>query len=139
MSAAVLYTPAVLALATDLARWPFNPALPLAGEARSPTCGSSIALGLSCDGGGRIANVGIRAQACAIGQAAAALFAEAAPGRSRADIADTHAALTRWLGGEDEMPDWPDLAAITAARGYPARHGAILLPWTAALAALPTG
>lgn len=136
---AVLYTPAVLGLAIDLARWPLDPEFALTGEARSTTCGSSIVMGLSCDGDDRINNVGVRAQACAIGQAAAALFAEAAPGRSRTDIADAHAALTRWLGGADELPDWPGLATIAPAQAYPARHGAIVLPWTAALAALPTG
>jgi len=47
--------------------------------------------------------------------------------------------MAAWLGGAGQMPDWPGLAAIAAARDYPARHGAILLPWRAALDALPPG
>jgi hypothetical protein len=34
------------------------------------------------------------------------------------------------------MPDWPGLAAIAPAREFPGRHGAIMLPWTAARDAL---
>jgi hypothetical protein len=34
------------------------------------------------------------------------------------------------------MPDWPGIALLRRARDYPGRHGAILLAWDAALAAL---
>ena len=39
----------------------------------------------------------MKAQACAIGQASAAIFAEAAIGRTRAELAQSHAALQAWL------------------------------------------
>lgn len=132
----VLYTPEVLAAATGLAAWPWDESLGLRGEARSRTCGSVVALGIDGDARGRIAALGIRAQACAIGQAAAAAFAAAAIGRDRAAIASARAALGRWLAGEGDLPDWPGLAVIAAARDYPARHGAVVLAWDAALAAL---
>jgi len=138
-AAARLYTPEVLALATSLAAHPFDPAMPFTGEARSPSCGSALALSLRLDEGGRIAALGLRPQACAIGQAAAALFAAGAAGRSRTEIAAAETAIAAWLGGSAGQPDWPGLAAIAAARAYPARHGAILLPWRAALDALPPG
>jgi NifU-like protein involved in Fe-S cluster formation len=134
-SSAALYTPQVLALATSLARFPLDEALPLRGAARSPTCGSSIELGLSCDSSGAIAQLGLRAHACAIGQAAAAVFAEAAAGHDAATIKSGEAEIANWLEGGD-LPDWPNFSAIAAARAYPARHGAILLPWKASLAAL---
>ncbi|MGB7655476.1 MAG: iron-sulfur cluster assembly scaffold protein [Novosphingobium sp.] len=134
-SAAALYTNEVLSLATSLATWPLSDNLPLTGSARAPTCGSTIELGVALDAGHRIARIGLRARACAIGQAAAAIFAGAATGQSAQDLATAQAAIERWLeGGAD--PDWPGFAAITAARAYPARHGAILLPWRAALVAL---
>lgn len=137
-STAALYTPEVLGLATGLARIPLLDDLPLRGSARAPVCGSTIELGLVRDGEGRIAQIGLKAHACAIGQAAAALFAEAAPGRTRAELAESLTSLEQWLGDPGApLPDWPGLAAIAAARSYPARHGAILLPWKAALAALP--
>ena len=138
-SSAVLYTPEILALATGLSRFSWNETLQWHGEARSQTCGSTLRLGLACDADGRIAQVGVRAHACAIGQAAATLFAQGAQGADRARIATSEAAMVRWLAGTGSMPDWPDIAALDAARAYPARHGAILLAWRAALAALPSG
>jgi len=136
-SATRLYTPEVLALAASLAAHPFDPAMPFSGRARSPSCGSTLAISLALDETGRIAALGLRPQACAIGQASAAVFAAAAPGRTRAGIAAAEQALAAWLGGTGDLPDWPGLAAIVPARDYPARHGAILLPWRAALDALP--
>lgn len=131
-SAAKLYTPEVLALATGLAAFPWDAALPLQGEARSKSCGSTIALGLTLDAAGKVARVGLRSQACAIGQAAAAIFAQAAPGRDARAVAEADDAIAAWLAGEGDLPDWPGLAAIAPARDYPARHGAIRLAWQAA-------
>jgi NifU-like protein involved in Fe-S cluster formation len=137
-SAATLYTPEVLALAAGLAAHPWDDALALKGEARSKSCGSTIALGLSLDPAGRIDKLGLRAQACAIGQAAAALFAAAAPGRDAQQIRDADDAIATWLSGTGALPDWPGFIAIAAARDYPARHGAIRLAWQAARELLPT-
>lgn len=130
--ATVLYTPEVLVLATGLAAWPWDEGLPLKGSARSRSCGSTLSLGLELDGEGRIARIGLKPQACAIGQAAAAIFAAAAPGRDVQDIANAGDTIEAWLAGEGPMPGWPGLDAIAAARDYPARHGAILLAWRAA-------
>ncbi|WP_197410864.1 iron-sulfur cluster assembly scaffold protein [Novosphingobium sp. FSW06-99] len=133
---ATLYTPAILAAATGLSAWPWNDALPLQGSARSRTCGSTLTIGLALDDARRIAAIGIRAQACAIGQAAANAFAGHAMGQGRAQIAGIRAALTAWLAGESDLPEWPGLDVIAAARDYPSRHGAIVLAWDAALVAL---
>ena len=132
----VLYSPEILAAAVGLAEFPLDPALPLHGEARSRSCGSSLKLALSLDGQGRIASIGCRAQACAIGQAAAQIFLSAAPGRSLAEVSAERASLAGWLHAEGPIPDWPGIGLLDAAREYPARHGAILLAWDAALAAL---
>ena len=134
--AATLYTPAILAAATGLSAWPWNEALPLRGEARSRTCGSTLTLALALDAAGRIAEIGIRTHACAIGQAAAQVFAGHAGGQNRDDIARTRAALGAWLAGEGDLPNWPGLAVIAPAQAYPSRHGAIVLAWDAALEAL---
>lgn len=135
-TATTLYTPEVLALATGLAAFPLQADLPLVGSARAPVCGSTIAIGLALDGDGRIDRVGMKVQACAIGQAAAALFAKGAAQFGAPDIAGALAGLESWLGDDAPLPDWPGLEVIAAARAYPARHGAILLPWKAAIAAL---
>jgi NifU-like protein involved in Fe-S cluster formation len=132
-SGAVLYTPEVLGLATGLAAYRLDDALPLRADARSRSCGSTLTLGLELDRTGRIARVGLRSQACAIGQASAAIFARGAQGRSAEEIVATAHAIARWIAGEDAMPEWVGLSLIAAARDYPGRHGALMLPWTAAL------
>ncbi|MDL2351916.1 MAG: iron-sulfur cluster assembly scaffold protein [Pseudomonadota bacterium] len=135
MTSATLYNAEVLGLATSLAQFPLTPDLPLRGSARALTCGSTIQLGLACDETGRIANVGLRAQACAIGQAAAAIFASAATGKDRGELEVAVTEIEQWLAG-GALPQWAGVSVIAAARDYPARHGAILLAWRAALVAL---
>ncbi|WP_421838235.1 iron-sulfur cluster assembly scaffold protein [Novosphingobium sp.] len=134
--ARTLYTPEILGAATALAGFAWDESLPLRGEARSRRCGSTLALGLAVDAEGRISALGLRPHACAIGQAAAFAFASAAKGRSREQIAEARRALADWLAGTGDRPDWPGIALVEPALGYPARHGAIMLAWDAALAAL---
>ena len=131
-----LYTREVLALATSLCQWPQGPDLPLGGTARSATCGSVVGITLAVDERGQIARIGLSTQACAIGQACAALFAASAAGRDEDSVRAGLEAIRHWLKDGGDLPDWPGLAAIAAARDYPARHGAITLAWEAALAAL---
>ena len=134
-----LYTPAVLALATGLAAYPLTDDLPLRAEARSRTCGSEVALGLALTADGTIARIGMQVRACAIGQASAALLAQYAQERSPGALAATLAALESWLAGDGDLPDWPGLDLLAPARDHPARHSALLLPWTAASKALSSG
>jgi NifU-like protein involved in Fe-S cluster formation len=131
-----LYTPELLALAVALAEYPPEAALPLHGEARSKSCGSTLRIDLAVDNERRIKGLGLQVRACAVGQASAAIFAGAATGREFTEIEASHEALLAWLAGSGDLPDWPGLEAIAAARDYPARHGAIMLPWTAARDAL---
>lgn len=135
MSATVLYTPDVLGLAIQLARYPLTEDLPLRAEARSKSCGSTILLGLSIKDGA-IDGVGLRSQACAIGQASAALFAAGAGGIETRRILAMRNAVATWLAGKAPLPQWPGIEIIAAAKHYPARHGAVMLPWDAALKAL---
>lgn len=134
--ARTLYTPEILGAATALASFAWDESLPLRGDARSRRCGSTLSLGLAVDGEGRIIGLGLRAHACAIGQAAAYAFASAANGRCREDIAQARASLADWLAGSGTMPDWPGIVLVEPALAYPARHDAIMLAWDAALAAL---
>ena len=132
----MLYSPEILAAAVRLADYPLDAALPLAGEARSRSCGSTLALRLELDGSGRISAIGCRAQACAVGQASAAVFLAHAIGRTRSELVAARDALEAWLTDDAPRPDWPGMALLDPARAYSARHGAILLAWDAALAAL---
>jgi NifU-like protein involved in Fe-S cluster formation len=130
---APLYNREILALAVALAGFPRLEASSHSGELRAPLCGSRVALDLDIGRDGRIVRVGLGVDACALGQAAATLFARGAVGKSPADLAAGHRALAAWLGGAmDVPPDWPDMAVLAPARDYPARHAAILLPFALA-------
>lgn len=133
---AVLYTPRILALAVELADYPLLPELDRRGAAQSRICGSRIEFGAGLDGDGRIACVGARVSACAIGQAAAALFLRAAAGHDAAELERAEREVEAWLGSDGPLPGWPDIAELQAARAHAGRHGAILLPWRAARDAL---
>lgn len=133
---AKLYTPAMLALATELAAYPLAGDLPHRAEARSRSCGSVMALGMALDSDGRVARIGMRVSACAIGQASATLLARSVVGADAHTITATHDGLTHWLADEGDLPDWPGLDLLVPARAHPGRHGALILPWTAASLAL---
>lgn len=130
-----LYTPQMLGLAVELAQFPLRPDLFLRGEARSRSCGSTVELGFALDGA-TVSELGLRVTACAVGQAAAAIFARSARGMTQRQIADAQDSIAAWLSGPEQMPDWPDIGTLEPARAYPGRHAAILLPWKAAIAAL---
>jgi NifU-like protein involved in Fe-S cluster formation len=106
-------------------------------EVRSPTCGSLIRIAVQLDGDRRIVAVSQQVQACAFGQASAALVERHAIGRNRADITAATVALSRWLARQrDDAGEWPGLDALEPARTRVGRHGAILLPFRALQSAL---
>lgn len=121
-----------------LADYPWDKTLPLQGAARSRSCGSAIELALSTDATGTVDRIALRPHACAVGQAAASVFARAVQGRNRADLSAARDAIQQWLAGEGPQPDWPEIGLLAPAVSYPARHAAILLAWDAALDALAT-
>lgn len=136
LRAGALYSPALLGLAVELADYPLTDELALRGEARSRSCGSTLALGCTTDADGAIAAVGMRVSACAVGQASAAIFAREAHGRDAAALERSLTGVEGWLAGTAERPAWPGLEALDPALPHPGRHEAIRLPWRAALAAL---
>ena len=106
-------------------------------EVRSPTCGSTITITVHLDDERRILAVSQQVQACAFGQASAALVELHAGGRNHAEIADAMVTLSRWLAQErDDAGEWPGIVALEPARSRAGRHGAILLPFRALLAAM---
>jgi len=133
---APLYTTEILRLAASLAEPRELEREDGSAEVRSPTCGSRISLSLTLDSGGCVQALSQRVHACAFGQASAALMEQGAAGRSRAEIDAALAELGYWLGGEDQLPGWPNMAALAPARSRKSRHGAILLPFRALVAAI---
>ena len=106
-------------------------------ELRSPTCGSTITIAVQLDGDRRVERLSMKVQACAFGQASAALVNQHSVGRAHDEIAEALVIISRWLAEEqDEAGDWPGIVALEPARPRKARHGAILLPFRALLAAI---
>ena len=128
-----LYTRDILRLAASVAPFAALPRTDGAAELRSPTCGSRIRVAVTLEDG-RVTALAQKVEACAFGQAAAALMADAAPGRDLADARAALAGVEAWLGGDDGAA--PFLAPLNPARSRPGRHGAMLLPFRALVAAL---
>ena len=108
-------------------------------QLRSPTCGSTVQTDVELDGEGRVVGLSQQVRACAFGQATAALVTEHAPGRTRDEVAEALAALNEWLEGSRDDPGGWGLGALAPARSRTSRHGAILLPLRALLAAIEDG
>ena len=132
MSAEQLYTPRMLSAAVELADYPLLSRPDLTGSARAVPCGSAIAMSLLVSDA-HITDVGMKVRACAVGQASAAVFARHAAGRDADMLQAAAKSLRHWLTDDGPMPDWPDLDISEPAIGFPARHGAMLLPWMAAI------
>ncbi|KPF91268.1 Fe-S cluster protein [Novosphingobium sp. AAP83] len=126
----------MLSAAMELTAYPWDEGLRLQATARSRSCGSAIEIGLAIDTAGNVSAIGIKSHACAIGQAAAALFAKSAVGQSPAALREARQSLARWLQEGGAQPAWPGISLLEPARSFPARHPAILLAWDAALSAL---
>jgi len=131
-----LYTLDILRLAAATGEFPRLAAPDATSEQRATTCGSRMVVDLAFDREGRVAAYGQDVQACALGQAAATLFARNAVGKSAAELVAVRAGFAAWLADTDApMPDWPGIEALARARAYPGRHGAMRLPFEAAAAA----
>jgi hypothetical protein len=87
-------------------------------------------------GGVRLAALAQRVHACAFGQDTAALLERSAAGATRAEVEQALTELEAWLAGSEVEPGWPGLTALAPARSRRSRHGAILLPFRALLAAI---
>ena len=132
---APLYTVEILRLAGSLPEPVRLDRIDGAAELRSPTCGSTVRTEVRLDDG-VVTAVSQEVRACAFGQASAALLAKHVEGRSRDEIAEVLGGLSGWLEGARSDPGGWGLDALAPARSRTARHGAILLPLRALLAAI---
>ena len=134
---APLYTTEILRLAASLPEPSKLERVDGEAEQRSPTCGSTVRLQVQVDNEGRVAAISQQVHACAFGQASASLLAAGAPRKSRDEVQAAVDDLTAWLSGDrGDSGEWPGLAALAPARSRKSRHGAILLPFRALLAAM---
>lgn len=132
-----LYNRDILRLAAASAAPERLPAPDITVVRDSLTCGSRITVDLTVDGE-RITGYGHAIQACAIGQAAAAMVGRHAPGRTFGQISDFRDAMHQMLSSGElvNLPDgWPELPVFAVVHHHPARHEASLLALDAILEA----
>jgi NifU-like protein involved in Fe-S cluster formation len=133
---APLYTTVILRLAASI---PHLGRLELPhgrAELRSPTCGSRARVEVRVDDG-RVVELAQEIEACAFGQASASLMGAQAVGRDRREATKVLTELTAWLADDRDDPgSWPNLGELAPAKSRTGRHGAILLPFRALLAAI---
>lgn len=123
-----LYSARILALAADIPHLARLEAPDATVNRRSPLCGSSVTVDVSIKDG-VLAAMGQDVKACALGQAAAAITAEAAVG-APLDVVETgRDQLKAMLKGKGGVPDAPfdGFEVLTPAVEYKNRHASILL------------
>ena len=134
---APLYTLEILRLAASLQGPRELERIDGGAELRSPTCGSRVSISVQLDRDRRIEALSQHVNACAFGQASAALLEQHAIGRAHDEVSDALVLVSRWLAQEqDDAVGWPGLLTLAPARTRQGRHGAILLPFRTLLAAI---
>jgi NifU-like protein involved in Fe-S cluster formation len=102
-------------------------------------CGSTIHVDLNLDGG-VVSDFAMEVEACALGQAAAAILSQHVVGAPVAEIRAARDAMRYMLKGEAAaFPErFADLSILSAVRDYPARHASTLLSLEATCDAIDT-
>lgn len=131
-----LYNRDILRLATSLVADHRLAAPDGSAEVRSPLCGSRIQADIVIGADGILQGLALRANACALGQASAAILVHNAVGTAMTEVAKLRDGVAQALQRAGDMPScWPELTLLAAATDYPSRHAAILLPYDAIIAA----
>ncbi len=127
-----LYTLEILRLAASVASFTRLENPGASAERRSPICGSRLVVDVSLGVDGRVKALGMDVHACAFGQAASAVMAANAIGRSVDELEAGRADLAAYLAGKRNEPgSWPGLDTFAAVREKSARHPAIMLAFEA--------
>ena len=110
-------------------------------EGRSVLCGSTMTLDARFEAETRrLAALGWRIDACAIGRASTQIMAENAIGWTGDDARKALAGVRGLLSGDDDaLPHLLHRDVLAAAAPYRARHGSALMPWKALVAAFEEG
>jgi NifU-like protein involved in Fe-S cluster formation len=104
----------------------------------SRVCGSTVNVDVNLDSDGKISDIAVEPHACALGQAATAILAHHAIGRSLAEIEAARDALRAMLKDGAEPPEgmfW-ELRHLQPVRDYPPRHASTMLAFEAAAEAI---
>jgi len=131
------YTREILRLAASIPYLESFEQLKGAAEVRSKTCGSRMRVSVELDGMGCVKRLRQAVEACAYGQAAAALMGGHAIGRSGEEVRAALDETEAWLAGKGQLPmAWPGMEVLAPALSRKGRQGAILLPFRTLLAAI---
>ncbi len=128
-----LYSARILKLAANMPRAGRLPAPQASSEKVSKLCGSRVTVDLALEQD-RVADFAQDVQACALGQAAAAVLGAHAIGASVAEIEQARDQLRAMLktGGPPPVGRFSELAVLEQVKDYPARHASTLLAFEAA-------
>ena len=132
-----LYSAKLLKLAANMPRLGRLPAPDASVEKVSKLCGSRVNVDVTLDGD-RVADFAQDVQACALGQASAAVLGANVVGASLAEIEmarDQFRAMLK-TGGDAPRGRFSDLSMLAPVKDYPARHTSTLLAFEAAAEAV---
>ena len=139
-----LYNTDILTLSAQLkdARLEVPDGATLYGTARevSKLCGSSLEIDVVLSQDETVSEAALRVEACALGQASAAILQEAIIGANLEEVRAARDALKGMLKGGVEPPKgrFEKLALLAGVKDYPARHISTLLAFEAAVKAIET-
>lgn len=103
----------------------------------SKLCGSWVEIDVNVEDG-KVSEYALRVQACALGQASAAILQEQIIGATLHDLTRARDALLEMLKKDGEPPQgrFERLALLAGIRAYPARHTSTMLAFEAAVEAV---
>lgn len=129
---AELYHERIVALARDASGARRLEAPDATATVDNPLCGDRVTIDLRV-AAGRVSEVGHRVRGCLLCEAAAALIAAAAPGRTGEEARAGAAAARAVLAGDGDPPAgaWSDVSVFRPVRDFRSRHECVLLPFEA--------
>jgi len=103
----------------------------------SKLCGSWLEIDVKVEDG-KVSETALRVQACALGQASAAILKEKIIGATLPEIIEARDALFAMLKEDGAPPEgkFERLALLTGVKAYPARHTSTMLAFDAAVEAV---
>ena len=132
-----LYTDRILKLAANMPRAGRLADPDGSAEKHAKLCGSRVIVDVKL-ADGRVADFAQDVQACALGQAAAAILGQNVMGATVQEIEAAREALVAMLkrGGPPPEGRFADLGVLQGVKDYPARHASTALAFEAATTAL---
>lgn len=133
-----LYSSRILTLAANMPRAGRLSAPQGSSEKIAKLCGSRVRVDVVLDEAGRVSDFAQDVQACALGQAAAAVLGANAIGADLGELEKARLDLRAMLkdGGAPPGGRFGDLSMLEPVKAYPARHASTLLAFEAVVEAV---